>query len=133
MRLLPPWIGRGLAVMYGLHDVAFIAVAIFGALSLPPSVEATLTVYAWVWIVSVGTGAVCGLIGTVMRNVRMEVLGCGLMCSGLLVYAAALLARAASNGTPAGLAAAGIFLAAGFSMGARIFVMFAAIYLREPK
>lgn len=119
--------------MYALHDIAFIAVAVFGALSLPPSVEETLHVYAWIWIICIGFGAVAGFIGTLLRNVRLEVLGCGLMASGLLIYAAALLVRVMQQPGSAGLAAAGIFLAAVFGLVSRIFVMFGAIYLREPR
>ena len=133
MRVLPTWIGRGMSSMFFLHDLAFLFVAIFGAFSLPPSVKATLALYAWIWICTVGSGSIFGMWGTITRSVRLEVLGCGLMIGGLVVYATALLVRSTQGPASPALAAVGIFLAAAFSLGARIFVMFAAIYLREPK
>lgn len=133
MKVLPPFIGRGVLTMYALHDLAFFMVAIIGAISLPPSVQSTLAIYAWTWIATVGAGSVFGIAGTMLKNVRMEVLGCGLMAGGLVIYSVALLIRSMTDGTFAGLAAVGIFMAAFFSLGARVFVMFAAIYLREPK
>jgi hypothetical protein len=133
MRVLPRFIGRGVLVSYALHDIAFLMVAIFAAFALPPSVESTLTVYAWTWIITLALGSVCGIVGTTMKNVRMEVLGCGLMISGLVIYSAALLVKVVGHGNMSGLAAVGIFMAASFSLCSRIFVMYAAIYLRESR
>lgn len=92
-----------------VHDAAVLAGAVYGFQRVPPTVAALVVDASWVvvlWVVVLAAGALLGIAGAVGRVVQVEVAGCALMASGLLVYAAAVFL------TPTPSATAGFLLAA---------------------